>query len=82
MSPHRRHELTDDQSERLAPLLSARRPRTGRPAQHHRTILNGIRWILRSGAHGRDLLERYGSWKTAYSRFRRIATRYDKLATS
>jgi transposase len=67
----RRHELTDDQWERLAPLLPPQRPATGRPARDHRTILNGILWILRTGAPWRDLPERYGSWKTVYSRFRR-----------
>lgn len=67
----RRHELTDDQWERLAPLLPPQRPATGRPAKDHRTVLNGILWVLRTGAPWRDLPERYGSWKTVYSRFRR-----------
>jgi transposase len=71
MSAQRRHELTDDQWDHLAPLLPAQRPRTGRPAKDHRTVLNGIVWILRTGAPWRDLPERYGSWQTVYSRFRR-----------
>lgn len=71
MSPQRRHELTDDQWQQLTPLLPPQRPSTGRPAKDHRTVLNGIVWILRSGAPWRDLPERYGSWKTVYSRFRR-----------
>lgn len=65
----RRHELTDDQWERLSPLLPPQRPSTGRPAKDHRTVLNGVLWILRTGAPWRDLPERYGSWKTVYSRF-------------
>jgi transposase len=71
MSPQRRHELTDDQWGQLAPLLPPQRPRTGRPAQDHRTVLNGIVWILRTGAPWRDLPPRYGPWQTVYSRFRR-----------
>lgn len=67
----RRHELTDDQWARLVPLLPPAKPATGRPNHDHRTILNGILWILRTGAPWRDLPERYGSWKTVYSRFRR-----------
>src|SRR5919202_226200 len=67
----RRHELTDDQWHRLAPLLPPQRPATGRPANDHRTVLNGILWILRTGAPWRDMPERYGNWKTAYSRFTR-----------
>jgi transposase len=67
----RRHELTDEQWDRLEPLLPPQRPSTGRPNKDHRTILNGILWILRTGAPWRDLPERYGSWKTVYGRFRR-----------
>jgi transposase len=67
----RRHELTDTQWARLAPLLPPQRPTTGRPNKDHRTMLNGILWILRTGAPWRDLPERYGNWKTVYSRFRR-----------
>ena len=37
----------------------------------HRTILNGLVWLARSGAPWRDLPERYGSWQTVYSRFRK-----------
>jgi len=71
MSGPRRHELTDAQWERLVPLLPPQRPHTGRPANDHRTVLNGIVWMLRTGAPWRDLPERYGSWKTVASRFRR-----------
>lgn len=55
----------------FAPLPPPQRPRTGRPAKDHRTVLNGILWILRTGAPWRDLPERYGSWNTVWSRFRR-----------
>jgi transposase len=34
-------------------------------------VLNGIVWVLRTGAPWRDLPERYGPWQTVYSRFRR-----------
>ena len=67
----KRHELTDDQWERLAPLLPPQRPSTGRPAKDHRTIINGILWILKTGAPWRDLPERFGPRQTVYSRFRR-----------
>lgn len=67
----RRHELTDDQFARLEPLLPPQRPPTGKPNRDHRTILNGILWRLRTGAPWRDLPERYGPWRTVYSRFRR-----------
>lgn len=69
--PPRRHELTDEQWERLQPLLPPQKPRTGRPSKNHRTVINGILWILRTGAPWEDLPERYGSYKTVSSRFYR-----------
>jgi transposase len=64
-------DLTDTQWDRLRPLLPPQKPHTGRPANDHRTILNGILWILRTGSPWRSLPERYGSWKTVSSRFYR-----------
>ena len=66
-----RHELTDEQWERLAPLLPPQKPRTGRPAEDHRRILNGMLWIHATGAPWRDLPERYGPWQTVATRFYR-----------
>ncbi len=84
MSPQRRHELTDAQWTDLAALLPPQRPRTGRPANDHRTVLNGILWVLRTGAPWRDLPDRYGSWQTVYSRFRRWrdAGIWDRILTT
>lgn len=67
----RRGELSDEQWKRLEPLLPAQKPRTGRPNLDHRQVINGIWWILRTGAPWRDLPERYGSWSTVASRFYR-----------
>jgi transposase len=64
-------ELTDAQWERLRPLLPPQKPRTGRPGNDHRIIVNGVLWILRTGSPWRTLPERYGSWKTVSSRFYR-----------
>lgn len=68
-----RHELSDSQYARLRPLLPPPRHhgQAGRPWLPHHTVLNGILWILRTGAPWRDLPERYGRWNTVYSRFRR-----------
>lgn len=43
----------------------------GRLGRDDRQMLNGIFWILCSGAKWRDLPERYGPWKTVCQRFRR-----------
>jgi transposase len=63
--------LTDEQWERLRPLLPPQKPITGRPSKDHRTILNGILWILRTGAPWRDLPPEYGPWQTVATRFYR-----------
>ena len=49
------------------PLLP-NKPR-GVPRVDDRRVLNGIFWVLRSGAPWRDLPERYGPRTTCYNRF-------------
>ena len=44
--------------------------RRGRPRRYDRQMLNGILWILCSGAKWRDLPERFSPWKTVCQRFR------------
>jgi transposase len=66
-----RFDLSDRQWQRLEPLLPPQRPRAGRPNEDHRRILNGILWVLRTGAPWRDLPERYGPVGTVSSRFYR-----------
>jgi transposase len=68
-----RHELSDAQYARLEPLLPEPRHhgKAGRPWLPHRVVVNGVLWILRTGAPWRDLPERYGKWNTVYARFRR-----------
>src|SRR5919202_2277186 len=66
-----RFDLTDRQWERLEPLLPPRKPGTGRPNEDHRRIVNGVVWVLRTGAPWRDLPERYGPVGTVSSRFYR-----------
>jgi transposase len=67
----RRYELTDAEWTRIEALLPAQKPKTGRPNSDHRQIVNGIIWVLRSGAPWRDLPERYGKVGTVSSRFYR-----------
>lgn len=66
-----RGDLTNEQWEQIQSLLPKQTSRRGRPAQDHRTLLNGILWVLRTGAPWRDIPERYGKWTTIYSRFQR-----------
>ena len=64
-------DLTNQQWESLQPLLPPQKPKTGRPNEDHRIIVNGILWIHRTGGPWRDLPERYGPWSTVASRFYR-----------
>jgi transposase len=66
-----RGDLTNAQWERLQPLLPPQEPHTGQPARDHRRMVNGLLWLLRTGAPWRDLPESYGPGSTVASRFSR-----------
>ena len=63
--------MTDRQWERLRPLLPPPSSGRGRPRADDRRIVEGIVWRMATGVPWRDLPERFGSWRTVYSRFRR-----------
>lgn len=68
----RREELQDEQWALIEPLLPKRRRRSdgcGRPPCDDRAVLNGILWILRSGARWKDLPTRFPSYQTCHRRF-------------
>jgi transposase len=67
----KRRDLTNEEWEKLQPLLPPQKPKTGRPALDHRQIINGILWLLRTGAPWRNMPQRYGIWSTISSRFYR-----------
>ena len=62
-----RYELTDYEWTAIRPFLP-NKPR-GVPRVDDRRVLNGIFWILRSGAPWRDLPENFGPYTTCYNRF-------------
>lgn len=68
-----RFDLSDDEWAIIAPLL----PMQGRGARRgdDRKVLNGIFYILRTGAPWRDLPERYGPRTTVYNRYARWGRR-------
>lgn len=69
----KRYELDDEQWARIADLLPGKKSDPGRTAGDNRLFVNGVLWVLRSGAHWHDLPERYGKWKTVHKRFTRWA---------
>jgi transposase len=67
-------DLTDEQWEILEPLIPdppRRADGKGRPWRDPRDVLNGILWVLRTGAPWRDLPERYPPYQTCHRRFQR-----------
>ncbi|WP_457799105.1 IS5 family transposase [Methylocystis sp. S23] len=67
----KRYELSEAQWARIAPLLPGKASDPGRTGSDNRLFVNGCLWVLRSGAHWRDLPDRYGKWKTVHRRFSR-----------
>jgi len=68
----KRHELSDQQWELLAPFFPPRRRKPGGQWKDDHTMLNGIFWRLNTGAPWRDLPDRYGKWKTVHDRFTKL----------
>jgi transposase len=65
-------ELTNEQWTRIEPLVSSPTPKKdgrGRPARDPREVLNGILWILRTGAPWKDVPQRYPPYQTCHRRF-------------
>ena len=66
---YRRHDMSDAMWEILKPYTIGNKGTWGGNAKDTRQFLNGVFWILRTGAPWRDLPEYYGPWQTVYKRF-------------
>jgi len=64
-------DLTDAQWEMLQDALTdaRREDGKGRPPREARAVLNGVLWILRTGAPWKDLPDRYPPYQTCHRRF-------------
>jgi hypothetical protein len=66
----KRYELTDEEWAAIKPMLPNKPG--GVPRVIDRRVLNGIFWVLRSGAPWRDLPDHFGPYTTTcYNRFAR-----------
>jgi|SRR5579883_810006 len=68
----RGEELSDEQwavIEAHLPELPRRADKRGRPWRTNREVMNGILWILRSGARRKDLPDRFPPCQTCHRRF-------------
>lgn len=68
---HGRWELTDRQWEVVEPVLrpARRADNRGRPWHDTRAVLNGVFWVLGTGAQWRELPEKYPPFQTCHRRF-------------
>ena len=65
--------LSDEQWERVAPLLPGKLGDPGRSGDDNRLFLEGVLWIARTGSPWRDLPAEFGNWNSVFKRFRRWA---------
>jgi transposase len=71
LTPYR--DLTDEEWLRVAPLLPELRPRSelrGRPLANTRAVLNGVLWVMYSGATWSAMPRKYPSYQTCHRRFK------------
>ncbi|HEX7362246.1 MAG TPA: transposase [Bryobacteraceae bacterium] len=69
---HHPRDLSDEQWEILEPLIpepQRRKDGRGRPWRDRREVLNGILYILRTGAPWADLPKRHPPYQTCHRRF-------------
>jgi transposase len=65
--------LSDEQWERVGPLLPGKKGDRGRSGKDNRRFLEAVLWIVRTGSPWRDLPESFGNWFSVWKRFRRWA---------
>lgn len=71
VKPYR--DMSDDEWQMVAPLLPELRPRSelrGRPLANTRAVLNGVLWVMYSGASWSTLPRKYPSYQTCHRRFK------------
>jgi len=66
-----RLELTNEQWQLIEPILrpARRADNRGRPWHDTRAVLNGVLWVLGTGAQWREMPERYPPFQTCHRRF-------------
>ena len=64
----RRYEISDAQWERIAGMLPGKEGDVGRTAKDNRQFVNGVLWVLRSGAPWADMPKHYGKYKSVHQR--------------
>ena len=76
-------DVPDEFWAKVEPLLPkhVRSPKGGRPPTPHRTIFNGILYVLRTGCQWKMLPREYGSGSAAHEHFQKWTRGGDFLQT-
>ena len=69
----KRYELSGEQWKKIEGMLPGRAGWVGVTARDNRQFVNGVLWVLRSGAQWKDLPTGYDNWKSTHKRFTRWA---------
>lgn len=69
-------DISDKEWELLKPLFPELQPKAdgrGRPVRDTRAVLNGVLWVMRSGAPWAEMPQRYPPYQTCHRRFQKWA---------
>ena len=66
---YNRHDISDKLWDLIAPHTIGNKGTWGGNAKDTRQFINGVFWILRTGAPWRDLPPSYGKWTAVHRRF-------------
>ena len=67
-------QFSNEQWERIEPLLPSNEGRKGRPFGENRRVVEGIIYRYRCGIAWRDLPEVFGPWQTVWTWHHRLAS--------
>ena len=68
-----RRQISNGQWWQIEGFLPGRPDSVGVTAKDNRLFVDGVLWVLRSGAEWKDLPEEYGKWKSVHKRYIRWA---------
>lgn len=63
--------LSDEQWAKLSGLIIGRPDQRGSTGRNNRMFVEGVLWIVRTGAPWRDLPAAFGEWNSVFRRFSR-----------